>query len=247
LDVVYNHLGPGALDLWCFDGWQRDGLGGIYFYNDERARTPWGHTRPDYGRAEVRQFLRDNALMWLDEYHVDGLRCDSTLHIRSVNGPGTAELHDGWRFLQELNQDVRQRFPGKITIAEDLQNDPRLTQGVNHGGAGFGTQWDAWFLHALRAAVCNPRDECLDARRQGGAVPPLQRRRLPARHLHRVARRRGQRQAAAAARDPPARPGRLARPEARRPGRRCPLDRAGDPDAVPGAGVPGAGRLPRHR
>src|SRR5581483_11430324 len=60
----------------------------------------------------------------------------------------------------ELNQDVRQRFPGKITIAEDLQNDPRLTQGVNHGGAGFGTQWDAWFLHALRAAVCNPRDEC---------------------------------------------------------------------------------------
>src|SRR5581483_9935124 len=133
LDVVYNHLDPCALDLWCFDGWQRDGLGGIYFYNDERARTPWGHTRPDYGRAEVRQFLRDNA-------------------------PGTAELHDGWRFLQELNQDVRQRFPGKITIAEDLQNDPRLTQGVNHGGAGFGTQWDAWFLHALRAAVCNPRD-----------------------------------------------------------------------------------------
>ncbi len=160
LDVVYNHLGPGGLDLWCFDGWQRDGLGGIYFYNDDRARTPWGHTRPDYGRPEVRQFLRDNALMWLEEYHVDGLRCDATLHVRTVNGPGTPELPDGWRFLQELNRDIRQRFPGRISIAEDLQNDSRLTQGQHHGGAGFGSQWDPSFLHAVRAAVGATRDEC---------------------------------------------------------------------------------------
>jgi 1,4-alpha-glucan branching enzyme len=48
-DVVYNHLGPDDLDLWQFDGWNQNGLGGIYFYND---------TRPDYGRGEVRQFLR---------------------------------------------------------------------------------------------------------------------------------------------------------------------------------------------
>ena len=46
------------------------------FYNDRRSQTPWGETRPDYGRGEVRQYLRDNALMWFEEYHADGLRWD---------------------------------------------------------------------------------------------------------------------------------------------------------------------------
>jgi 1,4-alpha-glucan branching enzyme len=53
LDVVYNHLGPSDLDLWQFDGWSENNRGGIYFYNDDRAITPWGETRPDYGRGEV--------------------------------------------------------------------------------------------------------------------------------------------------------------------------------------------------
>ena len=51
MDVVYNHLGPTDLDLWQFDGWSANDGGGIYFYNDERAITPWGATRPDYGRG----------------------------------------------------------------------------------------------------------------------------------------------------------------------------------------------------
>ena len=42
VDVVFNHLGPSDLDLWRFDGWAEDDGGGIYFYNDERASTPWG-------------------------------------------------------------------------------------------------------------------------------------------------------------------------------------------------------------
>ena len=86
LDVVYNHFGPSDLDLWQFDGWSENDKGGIYFYNDWRSETPWGDTRPDYGRSEVRQFIRDNALMWLEEYHVDGLRFDMTLYIRNVRG-----------------------------------------------------------------------------------------------------------------------------------------------------------------
>ena len=64
-DVVYNHLGSSDLELWQFDGWSENGKGGIYFYGDHRSHTPWGETRPDYGRGEVRQYLRDNALMWL--------------------------------------------------------------------------------------------------------------------------------------------------------------------------------------
>jgi 1,4-alpha-glucan branching enzyme len=159
LDVVYNHLGPGRLDLWRFDGWEHNGLGGIYFYNDNRARTPWGHTRPDYGRPEVRQFLRDNALMWLEEYHVDGLRLDATNYIRTVCGSREQEIPEGWQFLRELNREIRERFPGRITIAEDLQHDPRLTQDSRHSGAGFGSQWEPGFLHAVRGAVVPVFDE----------------------------------------------------------------------------------------
>ncbi|MBV9439744.1 MAG: 1,4-alpha-glucan branching protein, partial [Candidatus Eremiobacteraeota bacterium] len=84
VDVVYNHFGE--TDLWQFDGWNQDGHGGIYFYNDWRRVTPWGETRPDYGRPEVRQYLRDNALMWLEEYRCDGLRFDATPWIRNVYG-----------------------------------------------------------------------------------------------------------------------------------------------------------------
>ena len=62
LDVVYNHFGPSDLDLWQFDGWSENDGGGIYFYNDWRRATPWGDTRPDYGRGEVRQYIRDNAM-----------------------------------------------------------------------------------------------------------------------------------------------------------------------------------------
>ncbi len=94
VDVVYNHFGPGDLDLWQFDGWSENGMGGIYFYNDWRAKTPWGDSRPDYGRGEVRQYLRDNALMWLEEYRVDGLRWDSTLYIRNVEGNNNNPAND---------------------------------------------------------------------------------------------------------------------------------------------------------
>ena len=161
LDVVYNHFGPGDLHLWQFDGWSENGLGGIYFYNDWRCETPWGNSRPDYGRGEVRQFIHDNAMMWLGDYRVDGLRYDMTLYIRQVRGdsdPG-CDLPDGWGLAQWINRDTRSRFPGKITIAEDLQNNPWLTKETDAGGAGFGAQWDAAFVHPIRAAVCTDRDE----------------------------------------------------------------------------------------
>jgi 1,4-alpha-glucan branching enzyme len=161
LDVVYNHFGPSDLDMWQFDGWSENEQGGIYFYNDWRAETPWGATRPDYGRKEVRQFIRDNALMWLDEYHVDGLRLDMTLFIHNVRGNGDpgADLPDGWSLIQWINREVRQRHPGRITIAEDLQNDDRLTKPVDQGGAGFTAQWGARFVHPVRAAVIAPSDD----------------------------------------------------------------------------------------
>ncbi|MBN1136149.1 MAG: alpha amylase C-terminal domain-containing protein [Anaerolineae bacterium] len=159
LDVVYNHLGPSDLDLWQFDGWSENDLGGIYFYSDARAKTPWGDTRPDYGRGEVRQFILDNVTMWLEEYHVDGLRFDGTVYIRTPRGPGSEDLPEGWSLLQAINSQVAQKHPGRITIAEDLQNNEWLTADVGAGGAGFGSQWDANFVHPIRQAVTTPQDE----------------------------------------------------------------------------------------
>ena len=153
LDVVYNHFGPSDLDLWRFDGWSENDKGGIYFYNDWRSETPWGDTRPDYGRAEVRQFIRDNALFWLEQYNIDGLRWDMTLYIRSVRGdegdPGD-DLADGWTLAHWINSEIRERFPGHITIAEDLRNNAAMT---SPEGAGFGAQWDSQFVHPIRAAL----------------------------------------------------------------------------------------------
>jgi 1,4-alpha-glucan branching enzyme len=162
IDVVYNHLGPSDLDLWQFDGWHRDGKGGIYFYNDWRCKTLWGDTRPDYGRSEVRHVLRDNALFWLEEFRADGLRWDMTLYIRTVHGnphdPGQ-NVADGWGLMQWINREIDDRFPWKISIAEDLQDEPWMTRSSGAGGAGFDAQWAANFVHPVRRVIVTGRDE----------------------------------------------------------------------------------------
>jgi 1,4-alpha-glucan branching enzyme len=158
LDVVYNHFGPSDLDLWRFDGWSEGG-GGIYFYQDWRKTTPWGDTRPDYGRPEVRQFIRDNALMWIEDYHIDGLRMDMTLYIRSVRADGEPNLPDGWSLIQWINSEIREKHPNTITIAEDLQHNDWMTKPVGEGGAGYGSQWDDQFVHPIRETVIVAEDE----------------------------------------------------------------------------------------
>jgi 1,4-alpha-glucan branching enzyme len=157
LDVVYNHFGPGDLDLWRFDGWSENDKGGIYFYNDDRARTPWGDTRPDYGREEVRRFLHDNAMSWLHDYHLDGLRFDMTPYIRSVHGSGY-DLPEGWELMRWINLSMREKFPDRISIAEDMQQDPRISL-VEDNGAAFHTQWDGAFVHPVRQLVIAADDE----------------------------------------------------------------------------------------
>ena len=160
-DVVYNHLGPDDLDLWQYDGWNENGHGGIYFYNDYRRVTPWGETRPDYGRGEVRQYIRDNALQWLENFFCDGLRFDATGWIRNIygnnNDPGS-DIADGWSLMQWLNNEIRARQPWKLTIAEDMQDNDWITKDAGAGGAGFGAQWGAGFMHTLRGAIATGDD-----------------------------------------------------------------------------------------
>ncbi len=162
LDVVYNHFGPSDIDLWQFDGWSDNEGGGIYFYNDWRAETPWGATRPDYGRAEVRQYLRDNALMWLEEFRMDGLRLDGTMFMRNANGldgDTGSDIPEVWNFFQDLNREVNERYPRKLLIAEDLMDNVAITESVEEGGAGFGSQWWGGFVHPVRAVVIEPEDQ----------------------------------------------------------------------------------------
>ena len=184
MDVVYNHFGPSDLDLWRFDGWCEDDKGGIYFYNDPRSDTPWGDTRPDYGRPEVRRFIRENALHWLSDYGVDGLRFDMTLYIRTISGDEGSQddaLPEGWSLMQEVNAAIAERFPGRIAIAEDLRRNRAVTEPVEQGGAGFGAQWDAGFVHPIREALIAPRDEdrsmqaVVDALTCSGADDPFRR------------------------------------------------------------------------
>ncbi len=173
LDVVYNHLGPSDLDLWQFDGWSEGDKGGIYFYQDHRSSTPWGETRPDYGRSDVREFLRDGALQWLEEFRVDGLRWDATAYISSITGGGhTAAdvIEDGWDLMAAITAEMAERYPGRLLIAEDLKGDPAVTQPTDQGGAGFGAQWDGGFVYPIRAALTALADEERDVASVAGAI-----------------------------------------------------------------------------
>jgi 1,4-alpha-glucan branching enzyme len=153
LDVVYNHLGPGLEScLQTFDGTTNPGWQGFYFYQDNRMYSPFG-SRPDFGRGEVRQYIRDNAIAFcLQELHADGLRLDSTIGIRhNVEGYGdTGPNEDGRTLLRWLGEDKRSSQAWKILIAEDLQNDTSVTEDALFAGVGLDAQWDNWFLGRLR-------------------------------------------------------------------------------------------------
>jgi 1,4-alpha-glucan branching enzyme len=113
----------------------------------------------------VRQYLRDNALMWLEEYRADGLRWDATAYIRNVYGNNADPAHDipdGWGMMQWINNEIKARQPWKISIAEDLRGNEWVTKDAASGGAGFDAQWDAGFVHPIREAMITPDDAVRD-------------------------------------------------------------------------------------
>ena len=143
LDVVYNHLGPAGNYLSQF---------GPYF--TDRHHTPWGQAvnldGPDSG--EVRRFFIDNALMWLRDYHMDGLRLDAIHALVD-----TSAIH----FLEELGQAVDRLTANLgrhlVLIAESDLNDPRVIWRPEAGGYGMDAQWSDDFHHALHAALTGER------------------------------------------------------------------------------------------
>jgi 1,4-alpha-glucan branching enzyme len=121
----------------------------------------------------VRQYLRDNALFWLNKYRLDGLRFDSVVNIRNRygnNNDPANDLPDGWGLLQWINNEIQASQPWKITIAEDLQNNDWITRPTGSGGAGFGSQWEAGFVHPIRRAIITPNDADRDMISVGAAI-----------------------------------------------------------------------------
>lgn len=155
LDLVYNHFLGGSAGLWQFDGWTKGKRGGIYFYNDDRGDTPWGG-RPDYGRAEVRSFILDNVAMWLNDYHIDGMRLDSTIYMRNVNGKNNdpaGDISDAWQLLGDATDLAHKINPAALMIAEDCAGNDWITKPRSDAGCGFDTQWDLGLPHVIRGAL----------------------------------------------------------------------------------------------
>jgi 1,4-alpha-glucan branching enzyme len=170
-DVVYNHLSS-KTPLWCWDGaCLGSGNGGVYFYLDAAKRaTPWG-PRPDFSRAEVRDYIHDNVMMWLDEYHGDGLRFDSVVSIRETTwNPGAIPLPEGWSLLRALNDAVHALPRAQLTVAEDLQGWDPITAATAAMGGGFDTQWDAAFFNPIDAALVATTDAARDMTQVAAAV-----------------------------------------------------------------------------
>jgi 1,4-alpha-glucan branching enzyme len=163
VDVVFDHVAADS-GLWQFDGASG---GGSYFASDWRADSPFGR-RLDYGRPEVRQYIRDNALMWLEEYGVDGLHWSGTNWIRR-SGRGQ-DLPDGWTLMQSVNREVLARFPGALLTSEGEGHGDQMIRDVASGGAGFGGDWDLGFASLIRRAVTFPDDASRDMDAVASAV-----------------------------------------------------------------------------
>ncbi|HEY4088641.1 MAG TPA: malto-oligosyltrehalose trehalohydrolase [Bryobacteraceae bacterium] len=139
LDVVYNHLGPDGNYLGHF---------GPYF--TQLHHTPWGEAvnLDGAGSTEVRRFLCDNALMWLRDYHFDGLRLDAIHAIFD-----SSAIH----FLAQLSREVEdlEATTGRhfFLIAESDLNDPRVVTPREAGGLGFNAQWSDDFHHAVHTLL----------------------------------------------------------------------------------------------
>jgi 1,4-alpha-glucan branching enzyme len=124
LDLVHNHYGPSDVTAWNYDGKSPSShTGGMYFYNDARAATDWGDTRPDFGKEQVRAFIRDNALGLVENFHLDGFRWDSVWNIAWYHWNGTSGgdywNEDGRSLLDDINTRIASSHPDFFRFAED--------------------------------------------------------------------------------------------------------------------------------
>jgi maltooligosyltrehalose trehalohydrolase len=144
IDVVYNHLGPVGNYLGDF---------GPYF--TDRHRTPWGQAINFDGphSDEVRGFFVDNALMWLRDYHADGLRLDAIHAI--IDTSATPFLEQLASEVADLSAHLGRHL---VLVAESDLNDPRVVRNWEIGGFGYDAQWSDDFHHALHTVLTGERE-----------------------------------------------------------------------------------------
>ena len=140
LDVVYNHFGPSG---------NYTGKFGPYVI--EAHHTPWGGAvnLEDAGSYEVRRLFCDNALMWLRDFHVDGLRIDAVHAF--VDRSAIHFLEQLATEVEALEASLARRL---VLIAESDLNDPRVVTPCEAGGLGIDAQWSDDFHHALFTVLC---------------------------------------------------------------------------------------------